>query len=535
MGIIYQRDRRVGITYAYESKSYWDKEKQQPRSHRKLVGRLDEQTGDIVPTRGYKKKNKTEEPSVPKQGPVPMTKIRRSFYGATYLLDQIGEFTGVASDLKAIFPSSYKQILSLAYFLILEESNALSRFSHWQRLHIHPYGKDIPSQRGSELFQSIDEEERMSFFEKQGRRRIEKEYWAFDITTLSSYSSVLKQVRKGKNKEHDRLPQINLALLFGEQSGLPFYYRKLPGNISDVKTVRQLMHEFDVMGYKKVNVILDRGFYSKENIDALYKNHQKFIIGVKLSLKYVKEVLEDERETLKRWSIEQAQYGAYGICRTIEWDYEQERPYKKDVIHEQKRAYLHLFYNPEKAAMDQAETNNYMTKLHNDLAQGDLKAYRMDDYHKYFTVTETPKRGRKVTPKEDAMYERTRNHGYFALLSNEIKDPYEALSLYRSKEVVEKAFGNLKERLNFRRMQVSSELSLNGKLFVEFIALIYLSYVKKGMQDAKLFDRWTLQGLLDELDTIELFEAPGHGRILGEVTEKQEKLYKELGVKPPSL
>jgi hypothetical protein len=31
--------------------------------------------------------------------------------------------------------------------------------------------------------------------------------------------------------------------------------------------------------------------------------------------------------------------------------------------------------------------------------------------------------------------------------------------------------------------------------------------VKKAMQDAKLFDKWTMQGLLDELDIIELFEA----------------------------
>ena len=61
-----------------------------------------------------------------------------------------------------------------------------------------------------------------------------------------------------------------------------------------------------------------------------------------------------------------------------------------------------------------------------------------------------------------------------------------------------------------------NHLSLNGKLFVEFVALIYLSYIKKKMQDAKLFDKWTLQGLLDELDVIELFEAPGHGSVLGE-------------------
>lgn len=57
---------------------------------------------------------------------------------------------------------------------------------------------------------------------------------------------------------------------------------------------------------------------------------------------------------------------------------------------------------------------------------------------------------------------------------------------------MEKGFGNLKDRLNFRGMQVSSELSLNGKLFVEFVSLIYLSYIKKKMQDSGLFDNWTL-------------------------------------------
>jgi len=150
-------------------------------------------------------------------------------------------------------------------------------------------------------------------------------------------------------------------------------------------------------------------------------------------------------------------------------------------------------------------------------------------------VQETPKRGIRITPKEEAIAEEAQYDGYFALLSNEVKDPFEALSLYRSKDIVEKAFGNLKERLNFRRLQVSSELSLNGKLFVEFIALIYLSYVKQKMQEAKLFESWTLQGLLDELDTIELLEAPGYGRVLGEITEKQKKLYLALGVEPPSL
>ena len=48
--IVYQTDKRTGITYAYESISYWDKEKQQPRSKRKYIGKVDPVTKEIIPS-----------------------------------------------------------------------------------------------------------------------------------------------------------------------------------------------------------------------------------------------------------------------------------------------------------------------------------------------------------------------------------------------------------------------------------------------------------------------------------------------------
>ena len=56
MGIIYQKDKRSGITYAYESISVWNKELKQSRAKRKLIGRVDSDTGEIVPTDGRCKK-----------------------------------------------------------------------------------------------------------------------------------------------------------------------------------------------------------------------------------------------------------------------------------------------------------------------------------------------------------------------------------------------------------------------------------------------------------------------------------------------
>ena len=50
MAIVKVYNKARNVTYVYESVSYWDKELRQPRSHRKLIGRIDPATGDIVPT-----------------------------------------------------------------------------------------------------------------------------------------------------------------------------------------------------------------------------------------------------------------------------------------------------------------------------------------------------------------------------------------------------------------------------------------------------------------------------------------------------
>ena len=49
---MYQVDKKTGTKYAFESTSYWDKDKQQPRSKRKYLGKVDPETGKIIPSRG---------------------------------------------------------------------------------------------------------------------------------------------------------------------------------------------------------------------------------------------------------------------------------------------------------------------------------------------------------------------------------------------------------------------------------------------------------------------------------------------------
>jgi hypothetical protein len=93
MAIVYQTNKKTGVTYAYESVSYWDKDKQQSRAKRTCIGRVDPKTKMLVPTRKRKIGGEKLEPIT-----------ARRFYGATYLFDRIGEDTGVTEDLKRCFP-----------------------------------------------------------------------------------------------------------------------------------------------------------------------------------------------------------------------------------------------------------------------------------------------------------------------------------------------------------------------------------------------------------------------------------------------
>lgn len=525
--IVHQKDKRSGITYAYESVSYWDKEKKQSRAKRRLIGRVDETTGKIVPTDGRGHRRGQRKQAQETRG------SKRCFYGATYLLDAVGAKIGITEDLKRCFPDTYQQILSIVYYLILEENSALSRFGKWSHLHRHPFGENIPSQRSSELFASITEAAKEHFFTLQGKRRMEQEYWAYDTTSISSYSQQLAQVQYGHNKEHDPLAQINLAIVFGQSSNLPFYYRKLAGNIPDVLTIKQLLRDMKQMGASRVKWVMDRGFYSKANVNMLYRQHQKFLLSLSLSRTLARTHLDPLYDTFRSFEHYHPDYELYYRSVSTVWDYEEYHPRKQTTTKSTRRVYLHYYYNIEKAGEEEKQFDKKLMALQEEILQDRRNPKHTKLYAKYFTMTQTPKRGIRVQVNEEAVRQAKRYFGFFALISNEKMDAITALQIYRNKDVIEKAFGNLKERLNMRRMLVSSEQSLEGKLFVEFVALIFLSYIKKQMQTHELFKYYTMQSLLDQVDIIECFERPGHRLQVGEILEKQKKIYEAMGVAVP--
>jgi transposase len=325
-----------------------------------------------------------------------------------------------------------------------------------------------------------------------------------------------------------------VALVFGQESKLPFYYRKLAGNIPDTKTVRHLLEELDVLGYSKVKLVMDRGFYSEYNINCFYRDHVKFLLSVRMSLTFIRKELDAIYDTFRSFENYDENYELY--CRTVRttWNYTQEHPYKGETVQESHRLYIHYYYNIDKAAEDEKAFDRRLIALKQELESGKRVPEHEKLYQKYFTIKTTPIRGTQVTVREENVRNAKRYYGFFALITNETMDAVTALELYRNKDVVEKAFGNLKERLNMRRALVSSEQSLEGKLFVQFVALIYLSYIKKQMQVKGLLKEYTLPGLLDKLDVIECFEQPGKSLRVGEMLEKQKQLYHDMGANPPT-
>lgn len=278
---------------------------------------------------------------------------------------------------------------------------------------------------------------------------------------------------------------------------------------------------------------MDRGFFSKENINALFEKHLKFLVSARMSLVFIQSNLESIYDNFCSYDCYLPEYELYAQTVSTTWEYKQERPYKKDTIAKEKRIYLHYYYNIEKAAEDKKVFDNRLIEYKDELLSQKPVKEHQSFYDKYFRVKQTPKRGVSVEIKTDEVDKAAKLYGFFVLLSNEKMDATKALQLYRNKDVVEKAFGNLKERLSMRRMLVSSEHSLNGKLFVEFIALIFLSYIKKQMQIKNLYKKHTLQTLLDKVDLIEYFEYPNTKPRVGEVLEKQKEIYEAMGVAVP--
>lgn len=245
----------------YESTSYWDKEKKKPRNKRVCIGKLDPDTKEFIPSKRLQKQE-TSEPSVP-------ITASAEIVGPSLVLNAVTDELGLKKLMQLCFPDTHEEILTMAQYLVVD-GKALSHCEGWCKNHAPEMAPSLTSQRISEILKSITFDARQTFLSKWMELILEDDYLCYDITSISSYAQSNEYVRYGYNRDNEDLPQINLAALFGQKGQLPVYYHKLPGNITDVSTLHNHLATFRALNIKSLNYVLDKGFYSKKNIDELF-------------------------------------------------------------------------------------------------------------------------------------------------------------------------------------------------------------------------------------------------------------------------
>lgn len=512
-------NKTTGVTYVYESVSFWDKEKKQSRNKRVCVGKLDPTSGELISS----KRLVSAAEQAASQNPV--TTATAEIVGASIVLDTITERLGLRTLLKSCFPKEHSQILTMAYYLA-SKGTPLSHCGTWCKGHAHPFGEVLTDQRISEVLRSITIDGKQTFLNRWMKNVLEDDYLCYDITSVSSYSELNEYIKYGHNRDNEKLPQLNLAMLFGQNSGLPVYFERMPGNITDVTTLNNLLETFKALELKSFNYVMDKGFYSKKNVDKLFASTAKFTVSVPLNNKWVQHAIDEIHTVIH------SPEGYRKVDEEIIYVHSRLYPWGKD----KRRCYLHLYYNARKRADAVDQFNERLVNYKEELESGKLVAEHQEAYEEFFVVKTTPKRGTKVTYNTEAVSQYINRYaGFQAILTNSIKDPVRALQIYRDKDVVEKCFSDLKNQLDMKRLRMHSSATADGRLFVQFISLIYISALRKEMRKSVLIERYTVRELLEEMDTLTKITYSGkYGHILTEVTKPQREILEHLAITLPS-
>jgi len=501
-----------GTIYVYQNVSTWDKEAKKPVTQRTCIGKRDPITNEIIynkkylETHGMQTVKKTNSPTVLQ-------------CGASILFDKVSVDTGLKTVLKNVFPEKWQKILTLVYYFA-SENKATYRIDTWSKLVKTPYGKKISSQRVSELCQELNAEVQMKFFNAWIRYTLDEEYHALDITSVSSYSALNEMVKYGYNRDHENLPQINMLMITGNNSKFPCYYEILPGSIRDVNTLNKVLADLNWMNAKRFHLVMDKGFYSTDNIDMLYKHHHKFIVG----MTFVSSLADTYVERVQSSIMDVENY-----CNILGNDLYASTFLEKWKGH---RMYVHVYYDSAKADGEYRTFSRKIQDLKVELeTKKEVKAHQKE-YEKYFIVKETPVRGRKVEINTEAVDAfRNKYAGYFILVSNDEKNPKKALEIYRMKDVVEKSFDNLKSSLESKRMRTHSKETMQGRFFLQFIALILIMDIQNKMQEQGLYKNFSYPMLIDELKTLRLIKYPGKRKpTYTELTKHTKEIFKVFGI-----
>jgi len=152
-----------GAVYVYKIvDNFWDPEKQQSRNKQVCIGKLDPETGELIPS---KRLNESQAASLDAAATA-----KTSVSGPAMVLNRVDEEIGLSKALAKSFPDSWRQIVSLAWYVAGTEC-ALSHAESWCGNHETPFEGSLSSQRIRELLERMSEDGELNSYLVYGHRK----------------------------------------------------------------------------------------------------------------------------------------------------------------------------------------------------------------------------------------------------------------------------------------------------------------------------------------------------------------------------
>lgn len=348
----------------------------------------------------------------------------------------------------------------------------------------------------------------------------------YNITSLSSYSNNINLLECSYNRDGLSHPQVNLSLIVDKNFGIPVMYDIHPGSIVDVSALKNTIEKIRSYGIRDFNLIMDRGFFSTANMEELIANDLSFIIPPSLTLKSMKQAISaihaniDNPDYLRLYQknplfvmpvtidIGELHINGYAYYDQKREQHEREIFHRKlyDLVERLKTIDLRQRMNPNVVFKE-------ITKSYARYVNCEVKNGRFE-----------------VSLKKNAISQRVNRMGKFILLYRGHLSWDECLSLYRSKDIVEKGFYMLKNDIEVMPMHIRKDSTLKGYVFVCFLALIIRMRLMRMMKDTEPNKKYSVEGMFTELEKIKMIILPDGKRIVTECTKRQRDILNALNL-----
>ena len=479
-----------GRKYAYIQKSHvWNKEKKQAETSLEYVGKIDDE-GTFIPKKKHLVKADITEDTE-------LSILDEKRIGMVRVLWEISSDIRLTETLKEVFPKTWRAILSVAFYYVSSGRNAAYLFPSWAEDHESPLlGKALADPDISLLFSGMEEARRKEFLKAWRNVSSSGKACFNDITSISSYSRENEMMEFGYSRDHEDLPQVNLGLIVDSGSKLPLYYHVHDGSIHDVSTLEHVMKEGFAFNMHTLMFVMDKGFYSRQNVSAMYSNKYSFIIAMTLSSGTAKKAIDEVRSTIRHpMNIITTDNGEAVYAKTTD------SHWGSESFHWPCRFHVYTSEN-EDIGKRGIRLDIKLRECFNELNAGEWVEAHIPLYAKYFEMNECENGVKRYSYKEDALVKAESHYsGYLVLVTDQMDlSAKEVLDIYRSKDAVEKAFYDLKNEQDAKRLGTHGMAAMDGKLFTLFISAILISEIRRRM--AGLKEEWTLNKVRTALDKI---------------------------------